>query len=98
MAKMSKEDPFKYASELYLKTYWIPAGCDLLPYPKDVIIFDIGINPGFKLVNQLRSGSGDWLDHLFDRILYYCDRVKDLKFTDYENMQKGRGIWPCLSP
>jgi hypothetical protein len=42
-----------------------------------VILFDIAINPGFKLVNQLRSGSGDWLEYLFDRILYYCDRVKE---------------------
>ena len=48
MARMSKEDALKYASDLYLKTYWLPAGCDILPYPKDVIIFDITINPGLS--------------------------------------------------
>lgn len=77
MAKMSKEEAMKYASELYLKKYWLPAGCDLLPYPKDMIIFDVAINPGFKLVRQLKSGTGSWQDYLFDRIEYYSDRVKE---------------------
>ncbi len=52
MAKMSKEEAMKYASDLYFKQYWLPAGCDLLLYPKDIIIFDIAINPGFKLVQR----------------------------------------------
>ncbi len=77
MAKMSKEEAMKYASDLYFKNYWLLAGCDLLPYPKDMIIFDIAINPGFKLANELRSGPGTWQDYLFDRIAYYSDRVKE---------------------
>jgi hypothetical protein len=76
MAKMSTEEALKYASDLYLKKYWLPAGCDILPYPKDMIIFDVAINPGFKLVMELRSRPGTWQDYLFDRITYYCDRVK----------------------
>ena len=77
MAKMSKDDALKYASDQYLKQYWQPSGCDLLPYPKDIIIFDISINPGLDLANKLRSGPGTWQDYLFDRIAYYSDRVKE---------------------
>ena len=75
MARMSKEEALKYASGLYLEKYWIPAGCDSLSCPKDLIIFDVSINPGFALVKTLLSGSGDWKDYLFDRIQYYNDRV-----------------------
>jgi hypothetical protein len=74
MVRMSKEEAFKYASEIYLKKYWIHFRCDNLPYPEDWIVFDIAINPGVKLVGLLR---GDWRDYLFQRIGYYCDRVKE---------------------
>ena len=30
----------EYAKEVYLKQYWIPAGCDAAPYPMDICLFD----------------------------------------------------------
>lgn len=73
MARMSKEDALKYASDLYREKYWTPFKCDSLPYPQDIIVFDISINPGAKLVGLLR---GDWKDYLFQRISYYRELVK----------------------
>ncbi len=35
----------KYAKNVYLKQYWIPAGCDQAPYPMDVCLFDSQVNP-----------------------------------------------------
>lgn len=77
MARMSKEEAFKYASELYLKKYWIQAGCDNLPWPKDVILFEIAVNPGFKLVQKIMSGPRTWQDFLLDRESYHRDRVRE---------------------
>ncbi len=74
MARMSKEEAYKYASGIYLEKYWIPNRCDDLSCPEDIVVFDISINPGVKLVGLLR---GDWRDYLFQRIGYYCDRVRE---------------------
>lgn len=74
MARMTKEEAFKYASDIYFAKYWTPNRCDSLPFPDDWVVFDIAINPGVKLVGLLR---GDWRDYLFQRIGYYCDRVKE---------------------
>lgn len=76
MVKMSKEEAMKYASKLYLEKYWIPSGCDFLPCPKDMVLFDIAINPGPGLAGSLRAGEGTWQDWLFKRIEYYSNRVK----------------------
>lgn len=73
MARMSKEEAYKYASEIYRNKYWVPFKCDDLPWPKDCIVFDIAINPGVKLVGLLR---GDWKDYLFQRIAYYRELVR----------------------
>lgn len=77
MAKLSREDALAYASDLYLKKVWLPAGCDLLPYPKDIVIFEITVNPGPKLGQMLKPAAFTWLDCLFLRIGYYIGRVKE---------------------
>lgn len=35
----------KLVKDFYLKYYWIPAGCDAVPYPMDVCLFDSQVNP-----------------------------------------------------
>jgi hypothetical protein len=35
----------EYAKEVYLKEYWTPAGCDDVPYPMDICLFDSQVNP-----------------------------------------------------
>ena len=34
------------AIEIYRSKYWAPAKCDLLPYPIDVLVFDMAVNHG----------------------------------------------------
>lgn len=33
------------AKEIYLKKYWIPAGCDEVAFPFDITLFDSQVNP-----------------------------------------------------
>ncbi|MBP7231532.1 MAG: hypothetical protein KBA28_06330 [Syntrophaceae bacterium] len=33
------------AKQIYLKKYWIPAGCDDQPFPMDICLFDSQVNP-----------------------------------------------------
>lgn len=60
------------AAEIYRTEYWDGAGCDDLPYPLDVCIFDCAVNCGVHVAKRIRNDSkGDWKDSLFRRILYY---------------------------
>jgi hypothetical protein len=33
------------AKAIYLRDYWIPAGCDTQPFPMDICLFDSQVNP-----------------------------------------------------
>jgi hypothetical protein len=33
------------AKKIYLEKYWIPAGCDDVPFPMDICLFDSQVNP-----------------------------------------------------
>jgi hypothetical protein len=37
--------PIEKAKEIYLKRYWLPAGCDDAPFPMDICLFDSQVNP-----------------------------------------------------
>lgn len=72
------------AKEIYLNTYWIPNGCDKLPFPLDVIFFDCCINPGpsaAKIMLYKAKGDSDtnWQCVMLTdlRIRYYMKRIKD---------------------
>lgn len=38
---------------IYLKDYWIPAGCDTLPWPLDCVVFDCAVNLGLDDVEVI---------------------------------------------
>jgi hypothetical protein len=42
---ISMETTIEQAKEVYLTDYWIPAGCDDLPFPMDICQFDSQVNP-----------------------------------------------------
>lgn len=72
------------AKEIYLKRYWIPAGCDDQPYPMDICLFDSQVNPqndpkwnlgGNKEIMLL--GPGCWHEYLLLRMLRYMRNSKD---------------------
>ena len=42
---LTKDMSLADAKAIYLRDYWIPAGCDAAPYPMDICLFDSQVNP-----------------------------------------------------
>jgi len=61
------------AKEIYKRDYWDKAGCDDLPYPLDIVVFDTAVNMGISRAQIfLNNAPGrDWQDVLFQRINFY---------------------------
>jgi hypothetical protein len=77
---LTKED----AQTIYLTEYWLPNGCDDLPFPLDVIHFDSCINPGAKasgIFLYMARGQSDpsWqsVTYLDLRIRYYLRKIRE---------------------
>jgi hypothetical protein len=51
---------------IYLKDYWIPAGCDALPYPLDCVVFDCAVNLGLDDVQVILPEVPKITAHLAD--------------------------------
>src|SRR3990172_9868215 len=45
------------AQVVYLPKFWIPAGCDALPYPLDCVVFDMAVNMGNVRSRQDRKST-----------------------------------------
>lgn len=43
--EVSMKTTLPKAKVIYLKKYWEPAGCDDVPYPMDICLFDSQVNP-----------------------------------------------------
>jgi hypothetical protein len=72
------------AKKVYLEKYWILAGCDDVPYPMDVCLFDSQVNPqndpkwnygGNKEIMNLNPET--WQDYLLLRMIRYMRNSKD---------------------
>jgi hypothetical protein len=61
------------AKSIYHQDYWIPAGCDKLPWPLCLVVFDTAVNMGLKRVEQFKAKSDDWIDFVFLRLEFYAD-------------------------
>lgn len=71
------------AKEIYFAEYWIPTGCDKLPYPLDIIAFDSSIQHGIARTKRfIKAVGGDPLGMIFKRIDFYVRIAKgdQLKF------------------
>lgn len=62
------------AKELYLRDYWIPAGCDELTAPWDMVVFDTAVNMGVGTAKLLAQGQC-WQDVLLARAKRYVQIV-----------------------
>lgn len=72
------------AKKIYLKDYWIKNGCDDLPFPLDVMYFDMCINPGpgaaKTMLYQARGqAETNWQCVMLTdlRIRYYFKKAKE---------------------
>jgi hypothetical protein len=92
------------AKAIYLEKYWIPAGCDDVPYPMDVCLFDSQVNPqndpkwnfgGNKEI--LNMNPENWQEYLLLRMVRYMRNskaiyVKGHVFRTLKLFQEIRGI------
>lgn len=63
------------AQLVYLPKYWIPAGCDDLPYPLDCVVFDMAVNMGNVRSREASTDAHKITDHLeglFMALAAYC--------------------------
>ena len=61
---------------MYLKMYWCGMGCDSLPYPLDMAVFDTAVNPGPGACHHMLGlAAGDWKELINLRRSYYQARV-----------------------
>lgn len=63
------------AGLVYLPKFWIPAGCDVHPYPLDCVVFDMAVNMG-NVRSREAAGDAyrgtDHLEHLFSALGAFC--------------------------
>jgi hypothetical protein len=83
--EINKDTTIDYAREVYLREYWIPSGCDDLPFPMDICQFDSAVNPQN---DPKLPGSGNreiilqkpenWQEYLLLRMCRYKDNSKEV--------------------
>ena len=73
------------AKAIYLKEYWIPAGCDNAPYPMDICLFDSQVNPqndpklpGGGNQEILNQHPENWQEYQLLRMIRYMNNSKDV--------------------
>lgn len=76
------------AKGIYLRKYWIDSGCDTLPYPMDICVFDARVNPqddpalpGGSMQELLNQNPENWQEYLILRMQRYmrCSKEKYVK-------------------
>jgi len=68
----------KQAKEIYYQNYWLKCGCDELPYPFNIVVFDTAVNMGRHRAMEFLDAYNDWRDYLLKR-LYTYSKFKQAK-------------------
>ena len=68
----------KQAKEIYYQNYWLKCGCDSLPYPFNICVFDTAVNMGRRRALNFLNAYNDWRDYLLQR-LYAYSKFKQAK-------------------
>lgn len=66
-----KEEAYEIAKKIYYEVYWLKTGCDGLPFPFNVVVFDTAVNCGRSTATRLLNTYSDWKDYLFKRLDYH---------------------------
>ncbi|MEW6096546.1 MAG: glycosyl hydrolase 108 family protein [bacterium] len=72
-----KEAAKDLAEAIYKQNYWDACDCDNLPNKVDIAIFDTAVNLGINKAKEFLNLSKSIDDILFNRIAYYCEKVKE---------------------
>ena len=62
----------QYAIDFYYKEFWLKSGCNELPFPFNIIVFDTAVNCGRSRAKKCLSVYSDWKDYLFKRTEFYA--------------------------
>lgn len=74
------------AKEIYYQNYWLKAGCDDLPYPFNIVVFDTAVNMGRSRAIKFIDPYNDWRDYLLKRLYTYSKfRQAKLYFRGWAN-------------
>lgn len=68
----------KQAEKIYYENYWLKTGCDQLPYPFNIVVFDTAVNMGRRRALEFLNAYNDWRDYLLKR-LYTYSKFKQAK-------------------
>jgi hypothetical protein len=69
---LRKDMSIEEVKDIYLYSYWIPAGCDDAPFPMDIVLFDIKVNPIHGGIKPLMAQHPEnWQDLLLLRAEMY---------------------------
>jgi len=68
----------KQAKEIYYQNYWLKTGCDDLPFPFNIVVFDTAVNMGRRRAIEFLNTYNDWRDYLLKR-LYTYSKFKQAK-------------------
>ena len=68
----------KQAKKIYYQNYWLKTGCDTLPFPFDIVVFDTAVNMGRRRAIEFLNTYNDWRDYLLKR-LYTYSKFKQAK-------------------
>ena len=61
------------ATTIYRTEYWDRAGCNMLPYPVDIAVFNMAVTSGVATAKRLETPSVDFEDFIISCIKYYID-------------------------
>jgi len=76
----------KQAKEIYYQNYWLKCGCDNLPYPFNIVVFDTAVNMGRSRAIKFMDPYNDWRDYLLKRLYTYSKfRQAKLYFRGWAN-------------
>lgn len=75
------------ALEIYVQDYWVPAGCDTIPYPYNVAVFDTAVNCGVSRAKQWLRDSKDVIQFMNFRREHYINIIN--KNTNLMRFAKG---------
>ena len=68
----------KQAEDIYYQNYWLKAGCEKLPFPLSICVFDTAVNMGRKRAKEFLDNCLGWEDYLLLR-LYTYSKFKQAK-------------------
>ena len=66
-----KEEAYEVAKKIYYEVYWLKTGCDSLPTPFNVVVFDTAVSCGRGTAIRLLNAYSDWRDYLLRRLEYH---------------------------